>query len=66
MFHDRPVLIAVRAQRGNGACRKRQRARSLLELIAPLVAVLKAVEIELQRVEAMLASLAERDPIIGL
>jgi transposase len=35
-------------------------------LIAPLVAVLKALEIELTRVEATLASLAERDPIIGL
>lgn len=36
------------------------------ELIAPLVAVLKALEIELKRVEATLAGLAERDAIIGL
>lgn len=39
---------------------------TLRELIAPLVAVLKALEVELARVEATLAGLAERDPIIGL
>jgi transposase len=35
-------------------------------LVAPLVAVLSALEVELMRVEATLAALAERDPIIGL
>jgi transposase len=35
-------------------------------LIAPLIAVLKALELELARVEQHLADLAQRDPIIGL
>jgi transposase len=35
-------------------------------LVAPLVAVLKALEIELASVEATLAGMAQRDPVIGL
>jgi len=35
-------------------------------LVAPLIAVLKALEFELARVDQELATLAQRDPIIGL